>query len=250
MIEINLEQVGDSQASQGVYDRLYNQAFSGVKTGQVHSRYIWLLGLLSPKAGHRLLDVSCGNGYLLRAAMRKHLEAWGLEISQVGLGQASVMAPGSSLICGDAEKLPFASDSFDYVTNIGSVEHYINPAASVAEMARVLKPQGLALVLVPNAYGLVGNILHVWRHGDVFVDVQPLQRYATRGWWTRLLQTNGLSVLRTFRYERELPRTWEDLRWQFAHPAKLLRALLSPLVPINLTDSFVFLCARRGPRDD
>ena len=117
-------------------------------------------------------------------------------------------------------------------------------------MARVLKPDGLALILVPNAYGLFGNILHVWRHGDVFVDVQPLQRYATRGWWTRLLEENGFSVVRVHRYERELPRTWADFRWHLTHPGKLLRALLGPLVPLNFTDSFVFLCARRDRKSD
>jgi SAM-dependent methyltransferase len=246
MIEINLDQVASAAASQRAYDRLYGRSFSGVWTGQMDSRYIWLVSLLRSQPGQRLLDVSCGNGYLLRAAMRRRLDAWGLDLSPVGIQQAGAMAPDASLICGNAETLPFASDSFDYVTNIGSVEHYVHPAASVAEMARVLKPRGLALILVPNVYGLLGNILHVWRYGDVFVDVQPLQRYATRGWWSGLLEGNGLSIVRTLRYERELPRTWEDLRWHLAHPGKLLRALLGPLVPLNLTDSFVFLCTRRN----
>jgi SAM-dependent methyltransferase len=245
MIEINLEQLSTAAGSQRAYDRLYGRSFSGVSTGQMHSRYIWLVSLLRARPGQRLLDVSCGNGYLLSAALRKQLEVWGLELSEVGLKQAGEMSSGASLICGNAELLPFAAHSFDYVTNIGSLEHYLHPATSVAEMARVLRPRGLALILVPNAYGLLGNIQHVWRHGDVFVDVQPLQRYATRGWWTRLLEENGLSVLRTLRYERELPRTREDIRWHLAHPAKLLRALLGPLVPLNLTDSFVFLCTRR-----
>ena len=246
MIEINLEHVSSAAASQRAYDRLYGKSFSGVWTGQMHSRYLWLTSLLRSQPGQRLLDVSCGNGYLLRAAIRKRLDVWGLELSEVGLKQAREMAPAASLICGNAEALPFAPGSFDYVTNIGSLEHYVSPAASIAEMARVLKPEGVALILVPNVYGLLGNILHVWRHGDVFVDVQPLQRYATRGWWTRLLQQNHLSVVRTLRYERELPRTWQDLGWHLAHPSKLLRALLSPLVPLNLTDSFVFLCTRQN----
>ena len=245
MIEINLDRVSNAAASRRAYDRLYGQSFSGTWTGQMDSRYLWLVSLLRARPGQRLLDVSCGNGYLLRAALRKRLDVWGLELSEVGLQQAGEMASGASLICANAETLPFASASFDYVTNIGSLEHYLHPSTSVSEMARVLKPEGLALVLVPNIYGLLGNVLYVWRHGDVFVDVQPLQRYATRGWWTRLLEQNGLFVARTLRYERELPRTWTDLRWHLAHPAKLLHALLSPLVPLNLADSFVFLCRRR-----
>jgi SAM-dependent methyltransferase len=242
MIEIHRDPIEDVGGSERAYDRLYEERFSGSHTGQVASRYLWLVSLLKCRPGQRLLDISCGNGYLLGAAAKEQLKGFGLDISEVALSQAHMLAPDAPTACGDAELLPFPAATFDHVTNIGSLEHYLHPERSVAEMARVLRPGGTALILVPNAYGLVGNIVHVWRHGDVFVDDQPLQRYATRGWWTRLLQGNGLQVLRTLRYERELPRTRADLRWQLRHPTKLLRALVSPLIPVNLTDSFVFLC--------
>jgi len=242
MIEIHRDPVKHVVDSERAYDRLYEEAFSGWWTGQVASRYLWLVSLLKALPGQRLLDVSCGNGYLLKAAMQKHLQVYGLDVSEVALSQAGQLAPNVPAVCGDAEVLPFPAAWFDYVTNIGSLEHYLQPERSVAEMARVLKPDGIALILVPNAYSLFGNILYVWRHGDVYIDVQPLQRYATRGWWTRMLEGNGLQVLKTLRYERELPRIWADFKWQIRHPTKLMRALLSPLVPLNLTDSFVFLC--------
>jgi len=242
MIEIHRDLIEDIGGSERAYDRLYEERFSGCHTGQVASRYLWLVSLLMSRPGQRLLDISCGNGHLLSAAVQKHLKSFGLDISEVALSQANKLAPAAPTVCGDAELLPFPAASFDYVTSIGSLEHYLHPERSAAEMARVLRPGGTALILVPNAYGLIGNIVHVWRHGDVFVDDQPLQRYATRGWWTRLLQGNGLQVLKTLRYDRELPRTRADLEWQLRHPTKLLRALVSPLIPVNLTDSFVFLC--------
>lgn len=242
MIEIHRDQLLDVTDSEQAYDQLYTDAFSGRQTGQVVSRYLWLVSLLQARPGQSLLDVSCGNGYLLKAAAENQLGVHGLDISEVAISQAHHLAPGVPAVCGDAENIPFPDARFDYVTNIGSLEHYLHPESSVAEMARVLKPTGIALILVPNAYSLFGNIPYVWRHGDVFMDDQPLQRYATRGCWTQLLEENGLRVFKTLRYERELPRTWSDLKWQVRHPTKLLRALLSPFVPLNLTDSFVFLC--------
>jgi SAM-dependent methyltransferase len=242
MIEIHRDRLEGVSDSERAYDRLYGEAFSGWWTGQVASRYLWLVSLLRPRPGRRLLDVSCGNGYMLKAAADAGLETYGLDISPVGIQQASQLAPGVPAVCGDAEGLPFPSDWFDYVTNIGSLEHYLHPDQGAREMARVLRLGGTGLVLVPNAYSLFGNIPYVWRHGDVFVDEQPIQRYGTRQWWTRLLEENGLVVTRTVGYDRELPRTWPDLKWQLAHPTKFLRALLSPLIPINLADSFVFLC--------
>jgi len=242
MIEIHREKITHVTDSERVYDRLYEEEFSGWWTGQVASRYLWLVGLLRARPGQRLLDISCGNGYLLKAAEQKQLKAYGLDISEVAISQARHLAPDAPAVCGDAEVLPLPSDWFDFVINIGSLEHYLHPESSVVEMARVLKPTGIAMILVPNAYSLFGNIRYVWRHGDVFVDDQPLQRYATRNWWMRLLEENGLRVTKTLRYERELPRTWTDFKRQLRRPTKLLRALLSPLVPLNLSDSFVFLC--------
>ena len=242
MIEIRRDQLEGICDSERAYDQLYEEAFSGWSTGQVASRYLWLLGLLKARPGRRLLDVSCGNGYMLKAAAKAGLEIYGLDISPVGIQQAYQLAPSVPAVCGDAEGLPFPSNWFDYVTNIGSLEHYFHPDRGVREMARVLRPDGTALVLVPNAYSLFGNIPYVWRHGDIFVDEQPIQRYATRQRWSRLLEENGLTILQTVGYDRELPRTWPDLKWQLAHPSKLLRALISPLIPVNLADSFVFLC--------
>lgn len=242
MIEIFRDPVKTPQESQGAYDALYARHFTGVRTGQVPSRYLWLLSLLKARPGQWLLDVSSGNGYMLKAAADHGLKAFGLELSLVGILESRERAPSAPAICGDAEHLPFASHMFDFVTNIGSLEHYLHPPLSVAEMARVLKPGGLALILVPNAYGLVGNVKHVWRHGDVFIDDQPVQRYATRNAWARLLEGNGLVVERVIGYERELPRTWPDFMWLAMHPLKLLRALLAPLMPTNLADSLIFFC--------
>lgn len=246
MIEIHRDPIHNVRDGLRAYDRLYERSFTGPSTGQIASRYVWLVSLLDPQPGEHLLDVSCGNGYMLWAAAQSQLQACGVDISHVALVQAGELAPGVPTICGDAEALPFPGGQFDFVTNIGSIEHYLHPARGVAEMARVLKPGGIALILVPNAFSLFGNIFYVWRHADVFMDDQPIQRYATRGWWTRLLEENGLSVLKAMRYERELPRTWSDLRWHIRHPTKLLHALLGWAIPLNLTGSFVFLCGAKA----
>ncbi len=245
MIEIQRDRLRDLRGSQGAYDRLYTHGHSDWLVKQMASRYIWLVSLLPARRGQRLLDVSCGSGALLQAAMQRGLVAYGVDISTVALQQVRTQLPDAEPVCSDAESLPFADRTFDYVTNIGSIEHYLHPERGVAEMARVLKPDGMALILLPNAYGLLGNVLHVMRHGDVFVDDQPLQRYATRAWWTRLLEDNGLVVFKTVRYERELPRTRADWAWHLRHPIKLVHALIGPLIPLNLADMFVFLCRPR-----
>lgn len=50
--------------------------------------------------------------------------------------------PGLSFLQGDAEQMPFDSDSFDVVLNVESSHCYGNMAAFVSEVVRVLKPDG------------------------------------------------------------------------------------------------------------
>jgi hypothetical protein len=107
----------------------------------------------------------------------------------------------------------------------------------------VLRPGGHALVLLPNTFGLLSNILYVWRTGQVFDDGQPLQRYGTNGQWRQLLEDNGLRVEHTYKYERAWPRTWRDLAWYLLHPHRFVRPMLSLVVPTNLASFLVYLCS-------
>lgn len=241
MLEIRHDRMTDTAATLEAYNQLYADA------GILHrdSFYLWLIGQLAPEPGSRLLDISCGEGRLTTLARRRGLRAVGIDFAEVSLRKARQAEPARVWAVGDGERLPLADASVDCITHIGSLEHYMAPERGAAEIARVLRPGGRACVLVPNAYGLWGNIAHVWRSGEIFDDGQPLQRYATRRTWERLLEAGGLRVMRTIGYgELEFPRTWRDARWLSARPHKLLRYLLSLLIPTNLANDLVFICAR------
>ena len=97
-------------------------------------------------------------------------------------------------VLGDAERLPWPSDSFDYVVNLGSLEHFIDPAAAIREMVRILKPKGRAALLLPNSHH-IRALYYVYRHGMILPDMQDYERFATRAEWEKLLTANGLRVL-------------------------------------------------------
>jgi ubiquinone/menaquinone biosynthesis C-methylase UbiE len=238
MIEIRREYIASTKDSLVDYDGLHAAGY----LRQRDSFYKWLVSLLRPSPGQRLLDVSCGQGGMLRFAALAHLEPFGLDLSSIAVKSAGKLQAGVAVNVGDAECLPYADDTFDYVTNIGSLEHYLRPYRAVREMGRVLAPDGLACVLLPNTFGLLGNVLYVWRTGDVFDDGQPVQRYGTRKQWQNLLEDNGLAVIRVLKYEREWPRTWQDVRWYCLRPYKLVRVILSSVIPLNLSSFLVFLC--------
>ncbi len=243
---IEIRHTQTEQAEQRAYDRIY------VERGlhQRDSLYLWFLDQVRrfapPPA--RLLDISCGEGDFLRFARRAGYSVTGFDFSLAALRRLDQRG-GASLpvVMANAQILPFAGASFEVITNIGSLEHYFDPGQAIAEMARVLRPEGVAIILVPNAYGIFGNVLHVLRHGEVFDDGQPLQRYATRRSWERLLAEHGLMARRVLVLERPFPRTARDFWWMARRPHTFVRAVFGGLVPANLGDQLIFVCTLAHP---
>ncbi len=240
MIEFRTREPRRAQLSvHGAYEDIYrNESIQNRD-----SLYLWILKLAAPRQGQRLLDVSCGTGRLVDFAARSGVVAVGLDFAEAALVAGKRARHRGSLVAGDAEALPFASASFDRVINVGSLEHYDRPERGVAEMARVLAPGGRAIVLLPNTFGYQ-HVLYAWRHGTVFDDGQPLQRYGTPVAWRELLEAHGLKVRQIWKYQRLWPRTLADLFWYLRQPRLLFQLALSPFIPVNAASCLVYGCEK------
>lgn len=65
----------------------------------------------------------------------------------------------SNLRVADAESLPFADESFDWVYSWGVLHHSPDTAKGVSEVLRVLRPRGTAKVMIYHKYSFVGFML-------------------------------------------------------------------------------------------
>jgi ubiquinone/menaquinone biosynthesis C-methylase UbiE len=98
------------------------------------------------------LDVACGPGtYSLALASRVQF-ARGIDLTEEMIRQARAFQAEKQILnaafdCGDAEALPYASESFDLVTCQMSFHHMPEPQAALAEMVRVAKPTGRIVVI-------------------------------------------------------------------------------------------------------
>jgi SAM-dependent methyltransferase len=64
------------------------------------------------------------------------------------------------LLCADGYELPFVDEAFDVVLLVAVLEHTLEPWRILAEARRVLKPGGIALMIVPNDITMsVGRLL-------------------------------------------------------------------------------------------
>jgi ubiquinone/menaquinone biosynthesis C-methylase UbiE len=237
MLEIRLNAVATDTDSQQAYDNLYEETDIALRD----SFYLWLIDLFKLQPADVYLDVSCGHGQLVHLARSRGVYAsYGLDLSYIALKQG--LPENGHLVVGNSQWLPYRDNSFTVMSNIGSIEHYVDMKTAVSEMARVLKPGGRAFVLLPNTFSLFQNIWYALKQGRTKIDIQPIQRYAARREWEQLLESNGLVVDKAIKYEIERPRTWTDFLGYLRHPKRMFKLLVTPLVPLNLAFCFVFVC--------
>ena len=117
----------------------------------------------------RALDVACGSGRLTRELHRLAPGGLvvGLDFSLRMLEVAAEVAPGARYVRADALRLPFPEGSFEAVTMAFGLRNLTDAEAGLAEMLRVLRPGGRAVVLefVRPAPGPVGRVYRAYlRH--------------------------------------------------------------------------------------
>jgi SAM-dependent methyltransferase len=101
--------------------------------------------------GRRVLDVACGTGIVARTAADQGATVTGVDLNEAMLTVARRARPELDWRQGNAQDLPFADDSFDVVVSQMALMFFPDPAAALAEMARVVVPGGTVAVLVPGA---------------------------------------------------------------------------------------------------
>jgi len=162
------------------------------------------------------LDAGCGDGRYLRAldaALPERVA--GVDISERILETAHTAIPRAELRQGNLEALPFDDESFELVLCTQVLEHVLDAAAGVAELARVLGRGGRLVISTDNERNLVTRVLNAPRTGAV----RALRLRGTRGRiespatpYTRssfraLLEGAGFMVVRleTFRFQLMWP---------------------------------------------
>lgn len=100
--------------------------------------------------GSCLLEAGCGSGRWLRFLTDRGYAIVGLEYKGETLKMVRRAWPDLPVVQGDCEGSPFRAGSFDGALSFGVVEHWKDgPDMPLADLLRVLKPGGKALITVP-----------------------------------------------------------------------------------------------------
>lgn len=130
---------------------LYDVAHHLFGLGPIHQAMITLADL---RDGHRVLDVGCGTGNLLRATGKRYptVDLVGLDPDPSTLARAARKARRAHLTVrfdrGFAQKLPYPDGSFDRVFSSLMLHHLDTDSkdALLAEVRRILRPDGMLVL--------------------------------------------------------------------------------------------------------
>jgi demethylmenaquinone methyltransferase / 2-methoxy-6-polyprenyl-1,4-benzoquinol methylase len=130
--------------------RHYDRVAALLSFGQDPRWRATMVEAIQASPGERVLDVATGTGLVAQALVRR----WGCEV--VGIDQSGEMlararerltrdeqlAQHVTLVQGEAERLPFGEGELDHLTFTYLLRYVESPAATLAELARVVKPGG------------------------------------------------------------------------------------------------------------
>lgn len=140
-----------------------------------------MLAPLIPSGGS-FLEVAPGPGYhTIELAKLRDCQAHGLDISETFVAIASENARQAGVdveFCvGNASSMPYADASFELVVCQAAFKNFTQPVEALAEMRRVLKPGGVALV---------ADLRHDASMSDIEEEVATMRLSAANAWFTRL----------------------------------------------------------------
>ena len=139
-----------SEQSQQIYNdmaRGYDSAPEGRYTRPHKAEIIEKVIL---RDGDNVLDVACGNGYLLGELIKKaKVNAFGVDISENMIAVARERHPDCTFAVSPCVPLLFENESMDVITVSCAFHHFEEPQAFADECIRVLKKNGRIYIAEP-----------------------------------------------------------------------------------------------------
>ena len=132
---------------------------------------------LDPSAKN-LLDVGCGNGYLLERLGGRGLSLFGCDIVDKAAGKAF------RYVRANIERLPFPDKAFDVVTCCHTLEHIVDLGAAVSELKRVARKQLIIVVPCQRWYFYtLDEHVNFFPYAETLTSAIRLREFSCRKIW-------------------------------------------------------------------
>jgi ubiquinone/menaquinone biosynthesis C-methylase UbiE len=192
--------------------------------------------------GAHLLEVGCGMGTDLLQFARGGAICTGMDLTPRSIAitrhRFSLYGERADFLIGDGERLPFENDSLDVVYSNGVLHHTPDTAGAIREIRRVLKPNGIAKVMIYHKTSLnywVDVMLKRGIIGGEFLRGHSPQDVMSR--WVEYSEHGGRPLVKVYtsRQARELFKDFNEIKIDIE---QLLRGEL-PIVGSLIPEAFL-----------
>jgi ubiquinone/menaquinone biosynthesis C-methylase UbiE len=111
-----------------------------------------MIRLLSPQSNDIILEIGCGGGSLLKRLETYNATVIGLDSSEEAVRIAKARVNHCEVILGDGRRMDFADASFDKLAIQHLIEHFSDGHVVLKEWNRVLRNNGILVIVTPNIY--------------------------------------------------------------------------------------------------
>ena len=173
-----------------------------------------------------VLEAGCGTAQYVKALNVRGYKCIGLDYELQAMQTANTYVGPLELVCSDITALGISENVFDAIISLGVVEHRrAGPEPFLAEMCRILKPNGVLLISVPYF-----NPLRRWRaaHGayqDEVGDMDFYQYAFTRIEFYSFLEKAGFRIEKYYTYSHQNTLS-QELYWLKRLPESLKKIIL------------------------
>ena len=211
------------------YDNVYYKDAESQACNKPARHLARLAERIGVKAGNHVLDIACGTGNWLQVVAQNNGIPSGIDISNEAIRVCRKRLKNGIFEVGVAEKLPFTDNSFDIVTCLGSLEHFLDQAAALREMVRVAKHDAQVVILVPNS-GFLTHRLGLY-NGTQQVAVRETLR--TIDEWQQMFTAQGLEIERRWKDLHVLNSSWINRPPYYLSPLRFLQAIALFVWPLQ-----------------
>ena len=193
--------------------------------------------------GARLLEVGCGMGTDLLQFARGGAYCTGIDLTprsiEITRHRFNVYGVAGNFMISDGEHLPFRSESFDVVYSNGVLHHTPDTAGSIREVHRVLRPSGVAKIMLYHRNSLNYWLEIVLRRG--VLGLEFLRGRSAEEIMSRVIEFSDhdarpLVKVYSRREVRELFGMFKDVRVEVEQLLRSELRILSPLVSDSMFD--------------
>lgn len=147
-------------------------------------------------SSRRILDVGCGTGHFLNYAHSRGWDTYGVDISPWA-GKYIKDKFNFKIFIGELEDARFQSNFFNVVHMSHVLEHVRNPSATLKEGRRILKPEGILIVEVPNEFYYLRYKIRLLMGRPIFYEIPSPHLFCfSPKTLKQILQRNGFRVIR------------------------------------------------------